>query len=179
MVVTNDDNLAEQIRSLRNHGIETIESKFNFIAAGFNYRMNELEAVLGIIQIKEIQRLVSERQKLVELYMEILKDVPGIAFQKILPNCTTVWQAFVVRFRDKDSGSILRLLQDANIEANIGTYALHLLNFYSKKYGYKPSDYPNAVELYSKSLALPFYNGMSSESIVQVADVLKEVVNEN
>ncbi len=180
MVVTGNDELANRIRSLRNHGMQMIVSHMDFITAGFNYRMNELEAVLGIIQVREIQRIISERQRLAELYINTLKSVPEIAFQKTLPNCTTVWQAFVVRFRDRDSGSILKLLRDAKHSFNIGTYALHLLHFYSTKYcNYKPSDYPNAAELYSKGLALPFYNGMVRENVMQVVDTLRRVLDEN
>jgi len=179
MVVTNDNDLAEQIRSLRNHGMRTAGTRPDFIAAGFNYRMNELEAVLGVIQMREIQEIISERQRLAELYTDVLKVVSGLAFQKVLPNCTTVWQAFVVRFEDMDVSSVLGFLRNANIEANIGTYALHVLQFYSTKYGYKPSNYPNAVELYFRSLALPFYNRMAQRDIVQVVDTLRGIFNED
>jgi perosamine synthetase len=179
IVVTNDNDLAEQIRSLRNHGMRTVGGKIDFVAAGFNYRMSELEAVLGIIQMRDIQEIISERQRLASFYMDALKSVSGVVFQKVLPNCTTVWQAFVVRFKDRDTSSILEFLRNANIEANIGTYALHVLQFYSKKYGYKPSDYPNAAELFLKSLALPFYNGIVLRNIVQVVDALRKVLDEN
>ncbi len=179
MVVTNDDELADRIRILRNHGMRISESQIDFIAAGFNYRMNELEAALGLIQMKEIERIIGERQKLGELYIDALKGIPGIAFQKTLPNCTTVWQAFVVRFRDRVSNSILRLLQKAGIEAKIGTYALHILDFYRKKYGYEPSDYPEAARLHNESLALPFYNGMGLENIIEVAHALIGVSHED
>lgn len=178
MVVMDDDELATRIRSLRNHGMQMIGSRMDFIIAGFNYRMNELEAVLGVVQIADIQKNISERQKLAGLYKDFLKGIPSIAFQNILPNSITVWQAFVVRFRDRDSDSILRLLRDANIEANIGTYALHLLHSYSKKYGYKPLDYPNAWELYMKSLALPFYNGITPKEVSQVSDKIRELLRQ-
>jgi dTDP-4-amino-4,6-dideoxygalactose transaminase len=176
MVVTNEDDLADQIRSLRNHGMGTVGGKIDFVAAGFNYRMNELEAVLGIIQMRKIQEIISERQRLAGFYMDALKSVPGIVFQKVLPNCMAVWQAFVVRFKDRDAGSILEFLQNANIEANIGTYALHILQFYSKKYGYKPSDYPNAWDLYTKSLALPFYNGIIAKKIDEISGIIRKVM---
>lgn len=179
MVVTNDPDLADEIRSLRNHGMKGVESRLEFIRAGFNYRMNEIEAILGIVQMREIQKTISERQKLSEFYVKALRTVPQIEFQKILPDCMSVWQAFVVRLKDINNNHILKLLQDVNIEANIGTYALHLLYFYSTKYGFKPSDYPNAKELYIKSLALPFYNGISMEKITQVANTLKEVLMKN
>ncbi len=176
MVVTNNDDIAERVRKLRNHGMQAMGFRYDFVIAGFNYRMNELEAVLGINQMREIQKIIAERQKLAKLYMDFLRDIPNIAFQKTLPEATTVWQAFVIRLRDRNIDSIWNILQEAGIKVNIGTYALHLLKFYVDKYGYKLSDYPNAAELYMKSLALPFYNGMAPESIKQVADTLREVI---
>jgi len=179
MVVTNDDNLAEKIRALRNHGMQVTEFKPDFIAAGFNYRMNEIEAVLGISQFCEIEKIITERQKLAELYMDFLKDIPGIVFQKTLPNSTSVWQAFVVHLKNTNVSNIIDSLKKVGIETNIGTYALHMLKFYSHKYGYKTSDYQNAAELYMKALTLPFYNGMTKESIKQVRKKIKAFLNEN
>jgi len=179
MVVTNDDELAERIRTLRNHGMQIIGSQTDFVTAGFNYRMNEFEAVLGIIQMEEIDKIINKRQRLAELYMDALQGIPSIEFQKVLPNCTTVWQAFVVRFKDRDVISILKLLQKANIEANIGTYALHLLRYYSQKYGYTPCDYPNATNLFLKNLALPFHNNITFDDVTQIVNTLRRVLNGN
>ncbi len=179
MVVTNDDNLANKVRILRNHGMEIRGSKIDFIDAGFNYRMNELEAILGIVQMEIIEEIVEERQNLANLYMDALRDISGISFQKVLSNCTTSWQAFVIRLDVNDNTSILKLLREANIEVNIGTYALHLLHFYFNKYGYKPLDYPNAAALFAKSLALPFYNGISTTDIFKVVETCRRIVNEN
>ena len=176
MVVTDDDDLAERIRCLRNHGMQKVGIQYNFFYAGFNYRMNELEAVLGINQMREIQKIINERQRLAELYMNLLSDVPSIAFQKILQGCATVWQAFVVRLERELINSILKHLQKVEIKANIGTYALHLLHFYQGKYNLQPSNYPHAAELYFRSLALPFYNGMSRNNIERIAKVLRRLL---
>ena len=178
MVVTDDDDLAARIRRLRNHGMQATDSHYDFIVAGFNYRMNELEAVLGIIQMREIEKIISERRRLAKLYMDSLKDIPDITFQKNLPGSTTVWQAFVIKFENNRVDALLGPLRKAGIEASIGTYALHLLQYYCRKYSYKSSDYPNATELYSSSVALPFYNEMPSNSIEQVAYMLKRVIND-
>lgn len=178
MVVTNSEELAEQIRILRNHGMQLRESRNDFVAAGLNYRMNEIEAVLGIIQMCEIERIISERMSLARIYMNFLKDIPGIAFQQVLADSRTVWQALVVRLKDRSVKTILDSLAELGIEANFGTYAIHLLKFYRSKYGYKSSHYPNAADLYFKGLALPFYNGIASESIEQIVDVLRRIMNE-
>jgi len=176
VIVTNNDEIAEKILQLRNHGMKKEESRYDFVLAGFNYRMNELEAVLGINQIAEIEKIINERQDTAKLYMDLLKDVPDIAFQQTLPNSTTVWQAFVIRLKSKENKTVLDFLKNEGIEVNIGTYALHILTYYSKKYGYSPEDYPNAYELYTKSIALPFYNEISETEIRHVVEILRGVL---
>jgi dTDP-4-amino-4,6-dideoxygalactose transaminase len=182
MVVTNDDELAEQVRSLRNHGMlspGSHGSQPDFIAAGFNYRMSELEAVLGLVQARQIHETLNQRNKLAKFYTDRLGNIPSLALQKTLPNCNFARQAFVLRLLNKDLHYTLHYLQKAGIEANIGTYAVHLLNFYSRKYGFKPFDYPNALELYRKAVALPFYVEMSLQTLDRVVRILVEAIDEN
>jgi len=176
MVVTDDDRLAESVRNLRNHGMQPSGSQRDFIAAGFNYRMNELEATLGIIQMQEIDKIIPERQDLAKLYMELLRDNSNIVFQETLPGCFSVWQAFVVRLKNMNTISILDSLKKAGIEANIGTYALHLLRFYTSKYGYKENDFPNAKRMFEKGLVLPLYSKMSEGSVKFVAESILAIV---
>jgi dTDP-4-amino-4,6-dideoxygalactose transaminase len=176
MVITDDDDLAERVRSLRNHGIQTIRDQYDFTEAGLNYRMNELGAALGANQMPEIQRMIYERQQLATLYVDLLKDLPGIAFQQIPVHSTTVWQAFVVRLAGRPAHPIVVSLQNAGIEANIGTYALPGVWFYREKYGYKTGDFLGAERLFIETIALPFHNSMTPELVKQVSQSLKEVV---
>ena len=179
MVVTNDDELANKIRLLRNHGRQVLENKIDFILPGFNYRMNELEAALALVQIREIEVIINQRQRLANLYKIALANIPNIDLQQTLPNCKSVWQAFVIRLKNREAHSIIKKLQEANIEANIGTFALHILHFYSQTYNYKYSDYQNAFELFSKSIALPFYTSLSQENIYYIITTLQSLINEN
>lgn len=176
MVVTDDGDLATKVRSLRNHGMQTASPHPDFTAAGLNYRMNELEAVLGVVQMREIQTITDERQSLARLYTKSLNNIESIAFQKMLPDCETVWQAFVIRLKDRLTDSILNQLREAGIEANIGTYAIHLLQFYKNRYNFQPADFPNAKELYERSLALPFFNKMTIKEMNQVKEKLKQLL---
>jgi dTDP-4-amino-4,6-dideoxygalactose transaminase len=178
MVVTNDDILAERIRSLRNHGIEK-KNNIDFVVPGFNFRMSELQAALGVAQMKEIDKMIEERRQLAGFYQKFLREMGEIVLQKVLPSSTSVWQAFVVRLIYHDNSQIIKDLSEHNIESTIGTYAIHMLSFYRKKYGFKPDDFPNAYELYIRNLALPFYNGLSLEDMQKVADTLGGILNGN
>jgi len=177
MIVTNDDNLAERLRELRNHGMKTMNSYNDFFMPGFNYRMSEIEAIFGLTQFSKIQEIIDERQKLAKLYTEFLEDIPEITFQKVLRNCMSVWQAFVIRFRDRIIYDILNTLNKAGVEVSVGTYAIHLLKFYREKYGFQPLDYPHATKLYFTNLAIPFYNGITLDEMKNVVNMLRTVIS--
>ena len=178
MVVTNDDILAERIRSLRNHGIEK-KDNIDFVFPGFNFRMSELQAALGIAQVEAIEKIIEERKRLAKAYQKLLKRLRGVVLQQVLPGAMSTWQAFVVRLVNHNNSPIIKALGEHKIESTIGTYAIHTLSFYRKKYGFKPDDFPNAYELYIKNLALPFYNGLRIEDIRRVVDTLGGILNGN
>lgn len=179
MVVTNDDEIADKILMLRNHGIKKFKLRPDIILPGLNYRMNEFEAILGINQMKNIEYLINERQRLAGIYIRELSDEQNIKFQKVSKNCINSWQAFVIRLTNiSNSNNILKKMQEKNIEVNFGTYAIHLLNYYSKKYKLSSTDYPNAATLYYNSVALPFYNGIAKTCMKKIAAALKETLYE-
>ncbi|MCM8821281.1 MAG: DegT/DnrJ/EryC1/StrS family aminotransferase [Candidatus Omnitrophica bacterium] len=179
VITTNNDNFAEKFRLLRNHGIKKKGDRFDVVTPGFNYRMNEFEAAVGIVQIKKINKLLEQRRKIAKFYMNELKKNKYIKFQEVMDGCTNSWQAFVIRLiKAENTFSLLERFQKTPIEVSIGTYAIHLLEYYSKKYRLKPSDYPNAQNLYYNCLAIPFFNGLKKSSLTTVIKTLKEQLNE-
>lgn len=179
MVVTMDDLLVESLRGLRNHGMKAAGPVFDLVTPGFNYRLSEIGAVLGMSQVNDLQARIRGRQKLAGYYKNLLEHIPEVSVQSAQAGATVAWQAFVVRLCERKNGPIIKRLKEKGIETTIGTYALHVLKFYQKKYHFLPSGYPNAVRLYTECLALPFYNGMSLEMIEEVVKALKETLNEN
>lgn len=176
MIVTDDDYLAEKILALCNHGMSIYKGKTDFTSVGFNYRMSELEAALGVIQMKEIETIISKRQELANHYLSALENFDVLAYQETLKDCFNVWQAFVVRLENENNCQVVESLKNSGIEANIGTYAIHLLKYYATKYGYKPDDFPNASEMYYKGLALPFHHDLSLSDIAFVMQTLRNVL---
>jgi dTDP-4-amino-4,6-dideoxygalactose transaminase len=177
MIVTSDDYLVKIVRRIRNHGMKATASTIDVVTPGFNYRLSEIQAAIGLCQVNDLQNRIRERQKLAEYYKNLLEYNPKISLQKVHVNTTVSWQAFVVRVIGKKNSSIIKRLKKKGIEAMIGTYALHVLNYYQKKYHFQPSDYPNAARLYTECLALPFYNGMTIEMIEEVVKALEEIIN--
>jgi dTDP-4-amino-4,6-dideoxygalactose transaminase len=153
-----------------------IGDRYDFSEAGLNYRMNEIGAALGVNQMPEIQRMIYERQKLAALYTDLLKDLFGIAFQKILVHSTTAWQAFVIRLAGRPAHPVIASLEEAGIEVNIGTYALPGVRFYREKYGYRPGDFLAAETLFREAIAVPFYNSMAPTFVKRVSQSIREVL---
>jgi len=179
MVVTRDDLLVEIVRRHRNHGMKAVGPTLDVVTPGFNYRLSETGAALGMSQVNDLQDRIRGRQKLAEYYKNLLEYIPEISVQRTPARAMAAWQAFVVRLRERENGPIIKRLKEKGIETTIGTYALHALKFYKNKYHFLRSDYPNAARLYTECLALPFYNGMSLEMIEEVVKALKETLNEN
>jgi len=148
----------------------------DFVAPGLNYRMNEFEAALGIVQMKNLSSMIAERISLARIFGQKLCSIDNLELQVSNDDCLNMHQAFVVKLSKVENLEVIRELAEHGVEATVGTYALHTLSFYSKKYGYKPSDYPVAAQLHHESLALPFYNGMTIEEIDTVVQRLKEVL---
>ncbi|OPZ90782.1 MAG: UDP-4-amino-4-deoxy-L-arabinose--oxoglutarate aminotransferase [candidate division TA06 bacterium ADurb.Bin417] len=171
LVVTGDPALADRLRRLRNHGLDAAGA---FQAAGFNYRMTELAAALGLNQLPEVDRMLAERQELAAAYRSRLAGLPGLAFQRVAGDSLSAWQAFVVRIDGRENRPLVAELKRAGVEANIGTYAIHRLDYYARKYGYRPEDYPNADRLYRFCLALPFYNGIPAPDLEVSARALAD-----
>ncbi|WP_411822944.1 DegT/DnrJ/EryC1/StrS family aminotransferase [Leptospira sp. 'Mane'] len=101
VVVTNNDELAERVRLIRNHAEAVVEAKgetnlINMI--GFNYRMTEVEAAIGRCQLKKLRPLVEERQKNVEYLHSQLKDIPALTLPKIRENCTHSFYVDAIKF---------------------------------------------------------------------------------
>jgi dTDP-4-amino-4,6-dideoxygalactose transaminase len=179
MVITKDDLLAESLRRLRNHGMKAAGPVLDLVTPGFNYRLSETGAALGMSQVNDLQDRITERQKLAGYYKNLLEHIPEVSVHSAQAGATVAWQAFVVRLRERKNGPIIKRLKEKGIETTIGTHALHVLRFYQKKYDFLPSDYPNAARLFTECLALPFYNGMSLDMIEEVVKVLKETLDEN
>ncbi len=176
VLVTADAALAEKIRALRSHGLEWSDGSPDLRAPGFNYRLSEIAAAVGLNQLSVIDQIVAERQALASVYREALRAVPHLTLQGTLPETTPVWQALVVRAETKDNQTLLTALRRKGIEATIGTYALPLLTYYREKYGYRPQDFPITYYLSSHGLALPFYNGMDRASMDRVVSALTEAI---
>ncbi len=158
--VTNDDNLCERLQLIRNHGEAVVEDKgvenlANLI--GFNFRMTEVEAAIGIEQLKKINTLVNGRVKVASKLLEGLKGLEGLRVPVIKPDCSHVFYVFPLIYDSNLTGLsravVLKALQAEGLSIS-GSYTnLHLLPIYQKKIAYGSHGFPWRSEIYKGSVS--------------------------
>jgi perosamine synthetase len=167
-VTTDDGEIADAVRRFRHHGIEP-HGGFEIRSPGLNYRLPDILCAIGTTQMRRLERLLEQRERLAAAYAERLDDSVG------LPTADEGdrhgLQAFVVRVDRRDEA--LEALAAAGIQAQIGTYALHRLAAYADQ-----GPFPGADEAFERALALPFHNRLTDEDLDRVAEGLTKVVSD-
>ena len=158
-VTTNDGELAERVRSMRHHGWRGTDLP----APGLNYRLPDVLCAVGTSQLRRLDALLEERERLAAAYTERLAGV--VQTPSADPGDRHGLQAYVVQLDRRDEA--LDALHDAGIQAQIGTYALHRLTAYDDQ-----GAFPGADAAYERALALPFHNRLTEEDIERVCWVL-------
>jgi len=175
MLVSRNERVAESLRVLRNHGIYYYGNKtLDFVAPGFNYRMTDFQAAMGIVQMKKLEKNINKRITLAKVYNQLLSKVEWLQLPPIRNDCKHIFQSYVILLReDRIDREILRQrLMEKGIETTIGSYALHMLRYYKEKYGYSPKDFPNSKTFYERSLTLPLHTKMEESDVEFVAESL-------
>ncbi|GIQ74341.1 DegT/DnrJ/EryC1/StrS aminotransferase family protein [Bradyrhizobium sp. RD5-C2] len=184
-VTTNRDDLAERVRSQRNHGSTgapdpSIEphgpwTMATFDNLGFNLRLSDIQAAVGVAQMGKLERLLAERRRLGHRYSELLAgnnsivrplggDVDGHAFQ-----------SYVIRIVDghrERRNAVMSALAAAGIQTRPGTHAVHRLGYYKNKYGLRPEQFPNAALAEDTTITLPIFPNMTEEDQRRVVDCI-------
>ncbi len=138
-------------------------------APGLNYRLSDILCAVGLPQIRRLPELLAERTRIADGYTERLRDLPVVLPQADAGDVHG-WQAYVIQVDDRDR--ILRELRAQGIEAQIGTYALHLLGAYRDQ-----GPFPGAARVFERALALPFHTRLSESDLDRVAEALDKLVS--
>jgi len=177
MVTTNDDNLAERVKMLRNHGASLSEEERHrgprpyllpdFDLLGFNYRMTDLQGAVGMVQLKKLDQFIDERAHMAARYREELADVPWLRLPQEPKHGRHAWQAFVTYVdptkAPRPRNEIMEYLQQRGISTRPGTHAVHMLGYYRKRFGSKQDDFPGARDCDRNSMAIPLHNRMRED----------------
>jgi perosamine synthetase len=174
---------------LRNHGAAISEEQRHlgpqpyllpaFDELGFNYRMTDMQAAIGLVQLGKLDTFIDERDRWALFYQEALADLSWLR-QPIRPNDGRhAWQAYVT-YVDPESAPLPRnelmaRLHARGVATRPGTHAVHMLGYYRQRFGYKPDDFPGARDCERNTMAIPLHNRMSESDYVYVVDTLKSI----
>lgn len=174
IVTTDDPAIASLLRSLRNQGRDAMGTWLSHERLGYNYRMSELSAALGAVQLGRIDEMLEMRRKVAEIYAERLAGVPGVRFLRPAPWTTRLsWFAAIARLDEGiDRDAVLERLAAAGIPARAYFAPLHLQPLYRRLLGHKEGDLPITERLGRSTLALPFHNHMDEDAVGAVCDAL-------
>lgn len=186
MVVTDDDETASLCRSMTNQGRGEAGVWLSHERLGFNYRMDELSAALGVAQMSRIEEIIAKRQRVADMYNERLKDMPCVMLPHIAPEVTRMsWFVYVIRVeldaaeREPEKqgqfrGDVMQHLLANGVGCRPYFTPIHLQPFYRKMFGYKEGDFPITERVGRSSIAIPFHNHLTAEEVDYVAQVLEE-----
>lgn len=183
MIVTDDTEIASVCRSMRNQGRDEDDQNWSpYIRLGYNYRMNELSAALGVVQIGRIEEILKKRQEIAEIYNKKLSKIKGIITPYTAPETKVSWFVYVIRldpkkFSESDRDTITNKLNAKGIACRAYFPPIHLQSLYVEMFGYKKGDFPITERISSLTLALPFYNNLKERQIGYVCEHLEKVVN--
>ncbi|HOJ52807.1 MAG TPA: DegT/DnrJ/EryC1/StrS family aminotransferase [Syntrophales bacterium] len=180
IVVTNNQKMADLMKSLRNQGRSPAGKWLAHERIGFNYRLSDIHAALGVSQMSRIEKILEKRKRVASYYMRHLANIEEIELPPTPPETEVSWFVFVIRLRPRLKKShrdrIMHLLQKKGIECGNYFPPIHLQPFYRKMYGFRKGSFPVAESVAERTIALPFYNYLSEEDIRYVCDSLKEAL---
>ncbi|MCX6284356.1 MAG: DegT/DnrJ/EryC1/StrS family aminotransferase [Bacteroidetes bacterium] len=172
MCLTNDDELAEKMRILRDHGMNR-NKKYWYDNLGFNYRMTNMQAAVGLAQLEQLDSLLASRDAILMRYKEQLSSCKGICFQETHGNRNVNWLV-TVRLQGMDFETrdvVISELSLKHIDSRPVFYPIHFMSFY-KDPVFMRGENPNSVLIAGEGLSLPTYVGLEEEKIDYIAACL-------
>ena len=179
MIVTDDKRLADLCRSLRNQGRDGM-SWLAHQRLGYNYRMSEINAALGCVQVDRLDEILTARRDAAGWYMQCLLDSKYIILPSLGEHEQASWFVFVVRLTDLfeagDRDEVIRQLRRRGIGCNNYFPPIHLQPYMAEKFGYEPGMFPVAEYVSERTIALPFFSGITQQQVERVCKELHEVM---
>lgn len=187
--LTNSSELAKRMNLYRSHGITRDQELmteephggwyYQQIALGFNYRMTELQAALGVSQMKRLDDFVSARHKLANVYNELLINLPIILPYQLSETYSGL-HLYVIRLNldviDKSHKQVFDELRENGIGVNLHYIPVHTQPYY-QQLGFNVGDYFEAEKYYQEAISLPMFHGMTEDQQLEVVRVLSKVLS--
>lgn len=177
-ILTNNEDYYKKMLSLRSHGIHKDENGKNIMTElGYNYRMTDVQAALGLSQLKKLDGFISKRHEVVEWYKEELKDMSGIILPAELPDNYSGWHLYVIRTaKAADRDRLASYLKDNGVGVNFHYPAVYSQPYYREN-GYKKMELKNTEEYHHTCITLPCHVLLNREDIKNIGSIINKIAN--
>ena len=173
-IVTNDADLARVARSLCNQGRDDNGTWMNHVRLGYNYRLDEMSAALGLSQVARLDQILDRRDRVAGWYAERLTGIDGVRPPYVAPETTRMsWFVYVVRLEEEvDRAELMAGLEEDGVPTRPYFVPIHLQPLYKERFGYRLGDFPVTEQVARTTLALPFFTDMDEDQVDYVCDRL-------
>jgi dTDP-4-amino-4,6-dideoxygalactose transaminase len=178
VIITSNDKAADFMRALRNQGRAPGDTWLQHTHLGYNYRIDEMSAALGTVQMRRLDELLKKRDRVAGWYTGRLSEIPVIETPIVDPNTTRMsWFVYVIRINASvDREALVKRLEARGVPARPYFTPIHLQPYMVERFGFRTGDFPVTDDLGRRSLALPFSGVMTEEQVEYVCVALREEI---
>lgn len=182
MILTDEEDLADMCRSLRNQGRAKGSGWLAHDKLGYNYRMCDINCALGIVQLSRIEEFVEKRLRVAAMYEQLLAAEKRISTPRTPAGCRMSWFVYVIRLADRytqeQRDKLLKKMTERGIQVSNYFPAMYLQPHIANQFGYKKGDFPVTDAASKSTMALPFHNNLSADEAKFVCDQLRSCLDE-
>lgn len=182
VILTDNKDLADMCRSMGNQGRKADGGNWlEHVMLGYNYRLDEMSAALGVSQLSRIKEVVKKRENVVKLYNQKLKDFKFVGIPEFEENKKISWFVYVVKLFGKAAekrNEIIFKMAERGVQCSNYFYPIHLQPFYKEEFHYIDGVLPIAEDVGRRTIALPFYNNIKESEINLVAKNLRDIISQ-
>lgn len=190
-VLTNDENFYDRLMMFRQHGVTKTADKlinktdsdgdwyYEMQHLGYNYRITDIQAALGFSQLKKLDRFISRRREIVEIYRKAFEGNDCFDIPVERDYARSGWHLYPIRLKDKckiKKKEIFTKLRENGLGVQVHYIPVHLQPYY-QQLGFEKGAYPNAEDFYTREISIPLFSAMSQEDILYVTNVLLSIFN--
>jgi len=179
IIVTNDIEIYENAKLLRNHALETefdeygnIDYKYDIKGIGHKFNLNQIDACFALAQLRKNDTFTKRRVQIASMYNDAFKDLKHISTPNFGSDCT--YSQYIIKI-SKNRDAFSRELYDMGISTRINFVPLYLLSYYKQKYKFKVSAFLNTLQTYQQILSLPIYADMSDDEVQYIIKSIQKI----
>ena len=183
-ILTNNKKLHSKFNLYRSHGITRSKNNikkpwlYEIDELGFNFRLSDISAALGISQLQKLDKFIKYRQEIAKKYNESLSEIHELKLPDLKPNRTHAYHLYVLRINfkklKKNKFDLFQLFLKNKIKLQVHYIPIFLQPYFKKKYKIKHKDFQNTMDYYEEAFSIPIYYGLKNETIFKVNKLLKK-----